>query len=78
MFWSCFSISNSKLFVRTPGYFVMTQDGFSALQFVPPASKVLADSKTILQGFLFLILRLELSPGRILHACKAYIACLVI
>ena len=41
-----FYINNSKLFVETIRFLVKALEGFSALQFVPPALKVLAEIKT--------------------------------
>ena len=45
----------------------MALDGFSALQFVPPAPKVLAEIKTtvLYKAFCSLILRLELSQNAV-------------
>ena len=40
-----FALATQIVCVLTPGLFVMDLDGFSALQFVPPAPVVLAKTK---------------------------------
>ena len=59
-----FSISNSKLFVRTPGFLVMALDGFSALEFVPSVPKILAEIKTTI---FYTAFRPSHSPIRAFH-----------